>query len=134
MAIISDWIITHDGVTFPAGKVIFDLPKELQQKYISEGVAKEVPVVEPVAGPASGPPAGNLQKGGSSGEGDVIGGSITDPNDDIALTPDEFAALKAPEQSKELEAVGIEPASNKEDRIAQYTEWYNQPEPGDDEL
>lgn len=42
-----------------------------------------------------------------------------------APTIEEFAELKAEEQKQILTELGYEPGTNKEDRIAQYTEWYD---------
>ncbi|MFD0710630.1 hypothetical protein [Paenibacillus sp. GCM10027626] len=39
---------------------------------------------------------------------------------------EEFAKLKADEQKELLQELGIEPASNAEERIQQYTEFYDQ--------
>jgi hypothetical protein len=42
------------------------------------------------------------------------------------VTPENFAKLTAPEQKDTLKFVEIEAAASKEDRIAQYTEFYNE--------
>lgn len=47
-----------------------------------------------------------------------------------APTVEEFEELKADEQKQILMDIGIEPASNKEDRLTQYTEWYESEEEG----
>lgn len=47
-----------------------------------------------------------------------------------APTPDEFAELKADDQRDILHELEIEPGSNAEHRLKQYTEWYEQ----DDDL
>lgn len=43
------------------------------------------------------------------------------------LTPEQFEEVKADEQKRILTEIGIDPASKEEDRITQYTEWYNTP-------
>ncbi|SHN77289.1 hypothetical protein [Desulfitobacterium chlororespirans] len=45
-------------------------------------------------------------------------------DEDNVLTTEEFAKLKANAQKAKLEGLGIEPASNVEERIAQYLEWH----------
>jgi|GEM_PF-3595353 len=40
------------------------------------------------------------------------------------LSIEQFTELKAVEQNDVLESIGIDPGTNKEQRIQQYTEWY----------
>jgi hypothetical protein len=49
-----------------------------------------------------------------------------------APTIEEFSELKAEEQKAILADLGFEPGSNKEERIAQYEDWYAQQLPADD--
>ncbi len=130
MAIISDWIITHDGVTYPAGEVITDLPKKLAEKYVAEGIAKRVPVVNNAEGSfISNTNGGNLPP--PAGGAATNTGDDNKTDDDEALTPEEFGKLGAAEQKKELEEIGLVPDSNAAARLAQYTAWY---ESADDDL
>lgn len=50
-----------------------------------------------------------------------------------APTIEQFSELKADVQKSILYDLGIEPGSNKEERIAQYTEWYESDPDGDPE-
>lgn len=115
MPITSEWIITHDGVSYPAGEVVTVLSEEQEQALIASGIAKKVPVVVESAAGAS-----------SSGDG----GDQTDEED--ALTPDEFAALSAADQKKELDSLGIEAGTNADIRLQQYSEWYDKLESEND--
>ena len=117
MPILSDWNITHDGVTYPRGEVIFVLPENVENELIESGIAERVPVAPAAEGS---PPSGG--PGGDNGDKDPNAGGGADD----VLSPEEFGKLTAPEQKAELELVGIEPASNAPDRLAQYKEWYEQ--------
>lgn len=106
MPITSDWKITHDGVSYPAGTVVTVLSEEQERELIEDGKATRVPVVEVAA-------EGSLSSLGEK----VEGGDV--------LTPEEFAVLTAAKQKEELESAGIEPGSNAETRVEQYTAYYD---------
>jgi hypothetical protein len=48
-----------------------------------------------------------------------------DFDEEKALTPEEFGALKADEQKDELRALEIDPEANAADRLKQYVAWYD---------
>lgn len=109
MAITSDWIITHNGISYPAGEVVAVLSVDEEQALIDSGRAKMVQVVVAAAG--------SLDDG--------------NPDDPDELTPEQFALLPAAGQKETLEGLGIEPGSNAETRLQQYADWYAEVE-GDD--
>ncbi|CAM3851085.1 MULTISPECIES: hypothetical protein [Paenibacillus] len=43
---------------------------------------------------------------------------------DAILSPEDFAKLPAPDQKERLKALEIDPASNAENRVEQYEDWY----------
>lgn len=43
---------------------------------------------------------------------------------DTILSPEDFAKLPAPDQKERLKALEIDPASNAENRVEQYEDWY----------
>ncbi|MGG1638223.1 hypothetical protein [Paenibacillus sp. NRS-1760] len=111
MPITSKWIITHDGVSYPAGDVVSVLSVEAEDELISYGIAKRVPVIEVAAGSLL-----------SNVSGD----------DETALTPAEFSELSAADQKDELISLDIDPASNEPGRIDQYITWYENQVIGND--
>lgn len=52
--------------------------------------------------------------------------SLPSADDDGDLTPKEFTTLKASEQREILVELGYEPGGNEEERLKQYTEWYDE--------
>jgi hypothetical protein len=101
--------VLHNGRTYEHGEEILDLTKLQAERLIKLGSAEE---------------EGATQYEQESG--------THLPQIDDYETPEEFAGLKAEEQKELLETLEIEPASKAEDRVTQYTEWYNIKVSGDE--
>lgn len=56
---------------------------------------------------------------------------VTPPSTTELMTIEDFSILKAPDQISIIEKLGIEPGSNKDQRVQQYQEWISQQESGD---
>ncbi|MDQ0114363.1 hypothetical protein [Paenibacillus harenae] len=95
MTITSEWKIRHNGNEYPAGEAV-TLPEADEKRLVDSGLAE-------------------YTDGGETEQ---------DLTSDDPLTPDEFSKLKADEQKVELLALSIEPAGNSEDRLKQYSEWF----------
>lgn len=115
------------GRTFKAGEIIPALEDQEEQRLINLGVCEWAPDLEPegIRIPAS----------DQSGNDDPTGASNQLPLSGIVgvvLTVEQFAELPAQEQKDRLKALEINPADRKEDRVAQYEDWYAQQLPAGD--
>lgn len=55
---------------------------------------------------------------------------VTPPSTTELMTVEDFSILKAPDQISIIEKLGIDPGSNKDQRVQQYQEWISQQESG----
>ncbi|TKH43459.1 hypothetical protein C1I60_14295 [Paenibacillus terrae] len=94
--------IRHSGKDFAIGDILRGLSDAEAQRLVSLGSGKMV--IDENHGSEGGNP-----------------GVLQSTNAPISL--DEFAKLQAVEQKERLEKQGIEPASNVEGRVEQYTAW-----------
>ncbi|GIO39067.1 hypothetical protein J41TS12_39280 [Paenibacillus antibioticophila] len=104
--------------TYRAGEIIPSLDEKEEKRLLNLDVCELAPDL-----PSSIQGTG---KDKDSNNGDQL------PPDEVILTIEQFAELKADEQKARLKKLEIEPEGKAEDRIAQYEDWYAQQLPAGD--
>lgn len=112
---VTKGILLWNGAQYAKGSV-FDAEKSEVDKLIEQGFVAPVLIEQET----------KESDGETSSTSPTKNPNGTQDDDDMVEAPtvEEFAELKAEKQNAILIEIGFEPASNKEERIAQYRAWY----------